>query len=82
MYDDITGYFGQVAVEARVQFEEFTGKRVTSFLEIVNDGTTAVFYEWKKIPKINPFDMAQAKVQRFYFNTGCGECEGYHVIWF
>ena len=63
----------QVALEARVAFEEFAGKRVTSFLEIVNDGTTAVFYDWKKVPKIYPFEIVQEKVQRFYFNTGSGE---------
>ena len=28
-------------------FEAFTGDRVTSFLELVNDGTTSIYYDWK-----------------------------------
>lgn len=38
---------GQVAVESRVNFEAFTSVRNMSFLEIVNDGTTAIYYDWK-----------------------------------
>jgi hypothetical protein len=63
---------GQIGIEARITFETFASKRTTSFLEISNDGTTAVFYDWKKVPKVSPFDIAQAKIQRFYFNTGSG----------
>ena len=40
---------GQVAIEARVNFEAFTAQRTMSFLEIVNDGTTIISYDWKVI---------------------------------
>ena len=38
---------GHVGIEARVTFEAYAGCRSTSFLEIVNDGTTAIYYDWK-----------------------------------
>ncbi|XP_071824825.1 MYCBP-associated protein-like isoform X2 [Apostichopus japonicus] len=65
---------GQVASGARVTFESFAGERTTAYLELVNDGTTSLHYDWKKIPKVNPFEAARSnsKVQRFYFNTSSG----------
>lgn len=62
----------QVGIEARVMFEAYTGNRITSYLEVINDGTTSVFYDWKKLPKENPFDLVQPQVQRFYFNNSSG----------
>lgn len=65
-------YQGKVGIEGRVTFETYSGDRVTSYLYIVNDGTTAVYYDWKKLPKDNPFDLVHAQVQRFYFNNSSG----------
>ncbi|XP_071165073.1 MYCBP-associated protein-like isoform X6 [Mytilus edulis] len=65
-------YQGQVGIEGRVTFETYSGDRVTSYLYIVNDGTTAVYYDWKKLPKDNPFDLVHQQVQRFYFNNSSG----------
>lgn len=61
----------EVGVEARVTFEAFANQRNTAHLEIVNEGTTAINYTWKKEPQSNPFDLVNANVQRFYFNTRC-----------
>ncbi|XP_072032494.1 MYCBP-associated protein-like isoform X2 [Amphiura filiformis] len=62
-----------IAHGARVTFEAFAGERITSFLQLVNNGTTTIYYDWKKIPKVNPFEgCATPKVQRFYFNTSSG----------
>ncbi|GFO47749.1 mycbp-associated protein [Plakobranchus ocellatus] len=44
---DSFSYKDEVGIEARVTFEAFTGDRVTSFLELVNDGTTSIYYDWK-----------------------------------
>ncbi|XP_041376567.1 MYCBP-associated protein-like isoform X3 [Gigantopelta aegis] len=63
---------GEIGIEARVTFESYTGDRVMSYLEIVNDGTTSVYYDWKQIPRENPFDLVQARIQRFYFNNSSG----------
>ncbi|XP_077993073.1 MYCBP-associated protein-like isoform X1 [Glandiceps talaboti] len=58
---------------ARVTFEAFAGERTTSFLELVNDGTTTIYYDWKLIPKSNPLEtILSGNVQRFYFNTSSG----------
>lgn len=69
---DSFSYKNEVGIEARVTFEAFTGDRVTSFLELVNDGTTSIYYDWKKMSKDNPFDLVQKQVQRFYFNNASG----------
>ena len=36
-----------MGIEARVNFETFAGDRVTSYLSIVNNGTTSIYYDWK-----------------------------------
>ncbi|XP_078330048.1 MYCBP-associated protein-like isoform X3 [Crassostrea virginica] len=66
-------YADQIGIEARVTFESLAGDRVTSYLYIINDGTTSVYYDWKKLPKENPFDLVHAHVQRFYFNNSSGK---------
>ncbi|XP_033624300.1 MYCBP-associated protein-like isoform X2 [Asterias rubens] len=64
---------GLVAHGARVTFEVNAGERISSCLDLVNKGSTTVYYDWKKIPKVNPFDgCATPNVQRFYFNTSSG----------
>jgi len=36
-----------VGIEARVNFEAYTGERTMSFLEIGNRGTTVLYFNWK-----------------------------------
>ncbi|CAL1533076.1 unnamed protein product [Lymnaea stagnalis] len=62
----------QVAMESRVTFEAFTGDRITSHLQFVNNGTTAIYFDWKKVGKDNPFEVVKNDVQRFYFNSAPG----------
>ncbi|XP_074657573.1 MYCBP-associated protein-like isoform X3 [Tubulanus polymorphus] len=62
----------QLGIEARVMFEAYSGERAHSYLDIVNNGTTTIYYDWKSIEKTNPFDIVNAKVQRFYFDTSPG----------
>lgn len=69
---DSNSFRDQLGLEARVSFETYASRRTTSYLELTNDGTTALYYDWKKVPKTNPFDVVNAKVQRFYFNTSSG----------
>ncbi|XP_030841548.1 MYCBP-associated protein isoform X2 [Strongylocentrotus purpuratus] len=70
---DSTSHKGQIACSSRVTFEAFAGVRTTSHLELVNDGTTTIYYDWKKIPKLNPFEgCSTPRIQRFYFNTSSG----------
>ena len=37
----------KIAVDARVTFEAYAGCRSTSILEIINLGTTAMYFSWK-----------------------------------
>jgi hypothetical protein len=49
---DSYSFTGQIGIEARVTFEAYSGDRVTSYLTIVNDGTTSLYYDWKV--RVNP----------------------------
>ncbi|XP_046350342.2 MYCBP-associated protein-like isoform X3 [Haliotis rufescens] len=69
---DSHGFIGQPGIQARISFESYTSERITSYLEIINDGTTSIYYDWKQLPKDNPFELVQATVQRFYFNNSSG----------
>ncbi|XP_059140041.1 MYCBP-associated protein-like isoform X2 [Physella acuta] len=69
---DSSSLKNKTAIEARVTFEGFTCDRVTSLLELHNNGTTVIYYDWKKVGKENPFAFVQNEVQRFYFNTASG----------
>jgi len=67
------GITGQVGVACRVIFEADVGDRVTSYLNICNDGTTAIYFSWKKIPQANVLGTKLAgQTQRFYFDTKSG----------
>ncbi|XP_078360257.1 MYCBP-associated protein-like [Oculina patagonica] len=68
-----TGSNGQLGVDSRVIFEANVGDRVTSHLNICNDGTTAIYFSWKKIPRPNALGTKLAgQTQRFYFDTKSG----------
>lgn len=58
--------------ERCVIFETLLYRQVESYLDIANNGTTAIFYCWKKLPKDNPFNIFHQPVQRFYFNDSDG----------
>jgi hypothetical protein len=58
-----------VAIESRLNFETKAGKRVSAVFEIVNIGSTTIYYDWVKIPDDNPFEIVNSKTQRFYFDT-------------
>ncbi|KAJ7394063.1 hypothetical protein OS493_003736 [Desmophyllum pertusum] len=67
------GVNGQVGVSCRVIFEANVGDRITSHLNICNDGTTAIYFSWKKIPRPNVLGTKLAgQTQRFYFDTKSG----------
>lgn len=47
------GVSGQVGVACRVIFDANVGDRITSHLDICNDGTTAIYFSWKVLYDIN-----------------------------
>ncbi|PAA71161.1 hypothetical protein BOX15_Mlig018332g1 [Macrostomum lignano] len=69
---DPTSYQDTVGIEARVILETPAGRPTSQCLNIENDGSTVLFYRWKKLPKANPFGLVQDNPRRFYFDTGSG----------
>ncbi|XP_041077074.1 MYCBP-associated protein-like isoform X2 [Polyodon spathula] len=65
---------GEVGIAARLTFEAFVDDRATSHLDVTNDGSTAVYYSWKRLPHPPSFKEIQRErhMQRFYFNTSGG----------
>ncbi|BFZ25781.1 hypothetical protein BsWGS_28820 [Bradybaena similaris] len=61
----------KTAFETIINFETFSEDKTTSYLELINDGTTTIYYDWKKITKENPFGNVPSMTQRFYFNNSC-----------
>ncbi|XP_062521856.1 MYCBP-associated protein-like isoform X2 [Corticium candelabrum] len=60
-------------IHARVTFENLCNQISLSSLHIVNDGTTAIYYSWKLVPKTSSLDTCLDQgIQRFYFNTCSG----------
>eukprot|EP00106_Octopus_bimaculoides_P002057 XP_014769499.1 PREDICTED: MYCBP-associated protein-like [Octopus bimaculoides] len=53
-------------------FEALLEQKDKSCLFIENNGTTAIFYKWKKLVKDNPFNPYQRQHQYFYFNDSDG----------
>ncbi|XP_069510989.1 MYCBP-associated protein isoform X2 [Ambystoma mexicanum] len=64
----------EIGISARVTFEALAGDKASSVLEVANDGTTAIWYEWRRLP--HPISLpdicTDRRVQRFYFNTSSG----------
>ncbi|XP_076799702.1 MYCBP-associated protein-like isoform X3 [Clavelina lepadiformis] len=68
-----TEHKDKVGVVARVTFETKATERTSSDLVVENDGTTAIYFEWRKIPRPPAFESLKPDtLQRFYFNTGQG----------
>ncbi|XP_070596097.1 MYCBP-associated protein isoform X2 [Erythrolamprus reginae] len=68
-----TSHVGEVGIAARVTFEILVGDNAESRLTVSNDGTTAIWYDWRRLPP--PFTFQEKKkrgIQNFYFNTRSG----------
>ncbi|CAI5765946.1 MYCBP associated protein [Podarcis lilfordi] len=64
---------GEVGIAARVTFEILVGEKAESLLTVSNDGTAAIWYDWRRLPQ--PFSFQEKKrkdMQNFYFNTRSG----------
>ena len=62
-----------MAHEARLNFTTGEGERESTALKVANEGTTAIYFNWKKVFKPNHFDIKREKIQRFYFNAQNGK---------
>ncbi|NWI19818.1 MYBPP protein, partial [Crypturellus soui] len=59
----------EVGIAARLTFEIVAGERAESSLTVSNDGTTAIWYSWRRLPQQIPIRETKKRIQYFYFNT-------------
>ncbi|CAJ1053142.1 MYCBP-associated protein [Xyrichtys novacula] len=64
---------GEVGISVTVLFEALTEEVVFTDLELHNEGSTAIYYSWKRICTPNPFpNLLSHRRQHFYFNSSSG----------
>ncbi|KAF7216308.1 MYCBP-associated protein [Nothobranchius furzeri] len=61
---------GEVGITPTIFFESPTGETASSFLDLHNDGSSAIFYSWQKLPAPQSFPHLHSQKQSvcFYFN--------------
>ncbi|XP_072882687.1 MYCBP-associated protein [Hemitrygon akajei] len=71
---DTTSHKDEVGMIVRLTFEAMAGDRASSCLELVNNGTTVIYYKWKRLPEpqhcVKP--PSDTRMPRFYFNINSG----------
>uniref|UniRef100_A0A6Q2XP40 MYCBP-associated protein n=1 Tax=Esox lucius TaxID=8010 RepID=A0A6Q2XP40_ESOLU len=69
-----TSHKGEVGISARVTFEALAGERSSSHLVLQNEGSTAIYYSWQRLPLPHNFPDARTRThtQHFYFDTSTG----------
>ncbi|KAJ8371808.1 hypothetical protein AAFF_G00299860 [Aldrovandia affinis] len=65
---------GEVGITARLTFEALAGEQASSCVELQNEGSTALYYSWQRLPQNHSFPetCAQRHTQHFYFNINTG----------
>ncbi|XP_068119142.1 LOW QUALITY PROTEIN: MYCBP-associated protein [Hyperolius riggenbachi] len=71
---DPTSHRDKVGITTRITFEALAGEKASSALEVVNNGSAAVWYEWRRLPNTSSLGGRPKgpRVQHFYFNTSAG----------
>ncbi|NXJ88333.1 MYBPP protein, partial [Corythaixoides concolor] len=63
----------EIGIAARLTFETLAGERAESSLMVSNDGTTAIWYNWMRLPQQIPSRETKGKrMPCFYFDTRPG----------
>ncbi|XP_056405402.1 MYCBP-associated protein isoform X2 [Hyla sarda] len=67
-------YREKVGISTRITFEALAGEKASSVLEVVNNGSAAVWYEWRRLPHATSLGdrHKEPRGQHFYFNTSAG----------
>ncbi|XP_008516205.2 MYCBP-associated protein isoform X1 [Equus przewalskii] len=59
-----------VGIAVRMTFETLEGEKTSSELTVVNNGTVAIWYDWRRWAQPNSFqDLKRKRMQRFYFDN-------------
>ncbi|XP_037349662.1 MYCBP-associated protein [Talpa occidentalis] len=62
-----------VGIAVRLTFETLEGEKTSSELTVVNNGTVAIWYDWRRQAQLDSFqDMKTNRMQRFYFDNRGG----------
>uniref|UniRef100_A0A674JKR4 MYCBP associated protein n=1 Tax=Terrapene triunguis TaxID=2587831 RepID=A0A674JKR4_9SAUR len=68
-----TSHRDEIGIAARVTFEVLAGEKAESCLTVSNDGTAAIWYDWRRQAQSVTFEETKEKgMQYFYFNTRPG----------
>ncbi|XP_066111603.1 MYCBP-associated protein isoform X1 [Saccopteryx bilineata] len=60
----------RVGIAVRLTFETLEGQKTSSELTVVNNGTVAIRYDWRRRSQRDSFqDLKKNRTQRFYFNN-------------
>ncbi|XP_008046671.1 MYCBP-associated protein [Carlito syrichta] len=60
----------QVGIAACLTFETLEREMTSSELTVVNNGTVAIWYDWRRQHQLDTFqDLKRNRMQRFYFNN-------------
>ncbi|XP_060109025.1 MYCBP-associated protein isoform X2 [Heteronotia binoei] len=63
----------EIGIAARVTFEILVGEKAESRLTVSNNGTAAIWYDWRRQSQPLTFQKKKAtRMQYFYFNTRSG----------
>uniref|UniRef100_A0A8C2UFX5 MYCBP associated protein n=1 Tax=Coturnix japonica TaxID=93934 RepID=A0A8C2UFX5_COTJA len=63
----------EVGIAARITFETVVGEKAESFLTVSNDGTAAVWYDWRRLPQHIPSrGTTRTRMRCFYFDARPG----------
>ncbi|XP_039083673.1 MYCBP-associated protein isoform X2 [Hyaena hyaena] len=59
-----------VGIAVRLTFETLEREKTSSELTVVNNGTAAIRYDWRRRSQLDSFqDLKRNRMQRFYFNN-------------
>lgn len=59
-----------VGIAARMTFETLEGQKTSSELTVVNNGTVAIWYNWRRQSQPDSFQgLKRNRMEQFYFNN-------------
>ncbi|CAH2302065.1 Hypothetical predicted protein [Pelobates cultripes] len=72
--EDMLSHRDKVGICVRITFETLAGDKASAAIEIVNNGSAAIWYEWRRLPSNSSLERhhKESHVQRFYFNACAG----------
>ncbi|ELK01667.1 MYCBP-associated protein [Pteropus alecto] len=59
-----------IGIAVRLTFETLEGQKTSSELTVVNNGTVAILYDWRRRSQLDSFqELKRNRMERFYFNN-------------